>query len=271
MKKPLVSVLLCTNQVNYYLNMAIDSILNQTFDSFELIIIANGLADDQFDLLGGVTKDERVRIYRTSFSGLTFSLNLGLHYSIAPFVARMDADDIAYPTRLAKQYELLRTKESICVCGSWIELIDPNHKPIRVVKYAVNDAKLKQALYFSNPFCHPSVMVRKSAIQSCGGYMGGTYAEDYDLWVRLARDKKNSFANIPEVLLGYRAQSIGYARGSAQAYASVSGSQWSEFVFGGNVVWFLASCLTLLKRVFVLRRLMSRDAFMRALKNFNKS
>lgn len=254
MNKPLVSVLLCTNRVDQYLEIAINSILNQTFDNFELILIANGVTDKQFDLLESMTRDSRIRKYRTSITGLTFSLNLGLHFSSSPFIVRMDADDMAHPDRLTKQYELMSAQESICVCGSWIELIDSNNSPLKIVKYPESDSKIREMLYFSNPFCHPSVMIRKSALQKCGGYMGGQYAEDFDLWIRLAREKSNYFANIPEVLLGYRASSDGYARGAAQAHASVSGSQWSQFVLSGSIVWFLAAILSLFKRIFLSRQ-----------------
>jgi glycosyltransferase involved in cell wall biosynthesis len=253
MNKPLVSVLLCANRVDQYLESAINSILNQTLDNFELILIANGVSDQQFNLLESITKDSRIRKYRTSITGLTFSLNLGIHFSASPFIARMDADDIARPDRLIRQYELMSAQESICACGSWIELIDSNNSPLKLIKYPKSDSKIRAMLYFSNPFCHPSVMIRKSVLQKCGGYMGGQYAEDFDLWIRLAREKSNSFANIPEVLLGYRASSGGHARGAAQAHASVSGSQWAQFALSGNIAWFMAAILSFFKRIFLAR------------------
>ncbi len=252
---PVISVVICTNRIDDFFYRAIDSILNQEFKSIEIILVLNGEATkslnilvDRFDVYS------QIRVIGTSIAYLNHSLNLGIENALGKYIARMDADDIAYPDRLAIQFEFLEKHPEIAVCGTWFSLIDSKDAPFELVKLPIDDAAIRRSAFMRNPMCHPTVMFRRDIVGNAGGYLGGLYAEDYDLWLRLMATPGVLFANIPQVLLGYRAIPGGMARRSALAYASVAGAQWGSFVRSGDPRWLLAALLTCVKRWLFARR-----------------
>ena len=251
---PLISVILCTNRIDHQLYLAIDSILLQSFSDFELIIVVNGPVVKDQNLLKNKFTDCRIRIITTEIEGLTFSLNLGIHLAKGDLIARMDGDDIAYPERLLRQHQYFKEDSNLSVCGTWIELIDDQNIASRVIKYPMSNEAIRKKMYLSNPLCHPTIMMKKKIINEVGAYMGYPQAEDYDLWNRLGRKSSIKFSNIPEVLLGYRKNSKGSARGSATAYSASSASQWFMFAMTGSAVWLVASTISLLKRIFLSKK-----------------
>jgi glycosyltransferase involved in cell wall biosynthesis len=246
-----VSVLVCTNKVDNYLFCSLDSIRNQYFDNFEIILILNGSAIDSVEKLKKYYLEcPFIKIHTSKLHGLTHSLNLGLEYVSGKYVARMDADDISDPYRLTTQYNYLENNPEISVCGSNYSKIDESGNLISHVVLPENDRQIKSTLFFRNPICHPSVMYRRDLVVSLGGYSGGLHAEDYDLWARLSL-KKVKFHNIQRSLLGYRSISSGNARGALIAYASVSATQWKTFILSRNPLWLLGSLLSLFKGLLV--------------------
>ena len=247
---PLMSVLMCTNKIDEYLNQAIDSILQQSFDDYELVLVGNGLsAEDASCLQKYSYRSQRIRIILTDIRYLNFSLSLGVHHCNSDLVVRMDADDIAYPERLYEQYRFMETHPEISVCGSAFDLIDEMNVPFKRCSMPITDEKIRAGLYFSCPICHPTVIIRRSVLQNAAGYIGGLHAEDYDLWVRLSLNPAIKFANLSQPLLGYRAVATGAARYSKNSYASVSSAQWRSFVLTGNPMWFLGAIFSSIKRL----------------------
>ena len=105
-------------------------------------------------------------------------------------------------------------------------------------------------MFFRNPFCHPSIIFRKSIIQSIGSYQGGVLAEDYDLYVRLSISSKQfKFYNIPKVLTYYNIDD-GEAKKSKRAYVSMISTQSSAFLNTFNLRWFLAIFVSIFKLIF---------------------
>lgn len=252
---PVISVVICTNRLDDCFYRAIDSLLKQEFSNFEIIIVLNGEAADSLNLLvDRFAVHPKIRVIGSSVAYLNHSLNLGIENATGKYVARMDADDIAYPNRLTIQFEFLEKHPEIAVCGSWFSLIDAKDAPFEAVKLPIGDAAIRRAAFMRNPLCHPTVMFRRDIVGKAGGYLGGLYAEDYDLWLRLMAAPGIQFANIPQVLLGYRAIPGGVARRSALAYASVAGAQWGSFVRCGDPRWLMAALLTCVKRWLFARR-----------------
>lgn len=237
--------MLCTDREDAQLHRAITSCLTQTVQDFELIIVTNGIqAEKLCTLLSEIyAGDSRVRIVYTVIRQLNFSLAFGLHLAQAPFVARMDSDDVSRPERLEKQLAFMADHPDVAVLGSDYDLIDEDGEPCGRVRVPRCDQKIRRALRFGNPICHPSVMLRRVPVLEVGGYRGGAHAEDYDLWVRLAETSWR-FANLPEPLLGYNAHPGGAARRSRRAYANVAGTQLRQFLVTGNVAWLAGSVVT---------------------------
>lgn len=221
-------------------------------ENFELIILANGaqhrelaqLLQEQFG------KDPRVRVVSTPIHFLNYSLSLGLHLAHAPYVARMDADDVSHRDRLACQLNFMECHPSVAVLGSAYELIDETGNVHGIVSPPERDVDIRRSLRYRNPICHPSVMLRKQAILQAGGYLGGQNAEDYDLWSRIALNPKWQFANMPDVLLSYNSTPGGAARRSRRAYANVAAAQWRNFLISHDPRWFVGTVLSSAKSIF---------------------
>jgi Glycosyl transferase family 2 len=200
-----VSVVLPVYNGEGYIRQAMHSILCQTLAHFEVVVINDGSTDRTGAILQEMAAaDPRIKLISRENRGLVVSLNEGVRMSQGRLIARMDADDIALPDRLLKQFEYMeRHPECVCV-GSYIDLIDHAgrrlvtwHQPMRHEDVELASLKGHGAI------CHPSAMIRRDALLEVGGYRQETYpAEDLDLWLRLA--EIGQLANLPEVLLQYR-------------------------------------------------------------------
>ncbi len=248
---PKVSWLLCSNIANDQLRMAIDSCLNQSFENFELIVVANGKHASEVALLieTWFPNESRLRIFKTDIQHLNFSLSLGLHYARAELIARMDSDDVSYRHRLSLQVEFMENNPAVVVLGTAYELIDSVGNKMQKVTPYLSDLEIRKELPYLNPMCHPTVMFRRSAVLSVGGYLGFIYSQDYDLWLRLAADFQNKFANMPDVCLGYRAVSTGTARKARSAYAAMAASQVYAGLMGCRLQWFLGLFISMTKAI----------------------
>ena len=246
---PAVSWLLCTHVADEQLRQAMQSCLNQSFTDFELLVVVNGASANDVAArvrlwFGG---DSRVRLLITEVRHLTFSLGLGVHCARADLIARMDGDDLSRPDRLKRQVEFMELHPEITVLGSAYDLIDCDGILQQTVLLPTEDSGIRKALFRGNPICHPSVMFRRDAVLAIGGYLGGIYAQDYDLWARLAANPNNRFANLCEVCLSYRTEGAGRARRSRRAYASMAASQFRNFVQSAGFAWGLAALLSTAK------------------------
>lgn len=249
---PVVSWLICSNCSNQLLKEALASCLNQTYEDFEIIFVANGPNADEiaWQVNNWFGQDARVRVHATPVNYLNFSLNLGLHYARGTFIARMDADDISYPDRLLYQVGYLTQNSGVSILGSFYDLIDENNAVIGSVKLPIEDEKIRATLTYRNPICHPSVMLRRDILIKSGGYLGGLYAEDYDLWVRLSNIDSINFHNFPKALIGYRTFGSG-ARGTKLAYGTQLSTQVRQFVLGYGVKWLFGALMTFFKLKFI--------------------
>lgn len=249
MSLPSVSWLLCTHIANDQLRAALQSCFDQSYTDFECIVVVNGessreVADTVHSWFGG---DSRLYIFTTDVRHLSFSLALGLHYARAPLVARMDGDDISSLDRLMHQVAFMNANPQVSVLGTQYVYIDSGGKITPAVKLPTDDLDIRRGFLLGNPLCHPSVMFRRKEVVAVGGYLGGIYAQDYDLWVRLALDPDIKFANLSLPCLKYRVASVGTARKAKLAYASVAASQFRNFAAGAGYRWGFAALRSVMK------------------------
>jgi glycosyltransferase involved in cell wall biosynthesis len=194
---PKISVVMSVYNQGQYLPQAIDSILRQSLADFEFLIMDDASTDSSPQILTSY-RDRRISVFtHHRRSGLAGSLNQLIKKSRADYIARMDADDIAYPQRLKIQLDYLTCHSHIAACGTAVDLIDSAGKKIGSKHYP--DRITKSLLMHYNPLIHPTVMIRKKPCHYDANLNG---AEDYDLWLRLGG--KYKLANINQVLSAYR-------------------------------------------------------------------
>jgi len=213
---PAVSVLMSVHDGAPWVAEAVASVLAQTAGDLELIVIDDGSSDATPELLSRV-RDARLRV--------------------AELVARLDADDVALPERLARQRSFLERRPEIGLVGSAAREVDAAGVPVRVVHPPEDDAAIRRALIRANPFVHSSVTLRRALLEGAGGYDETLpVGQDYDLWMRLARVTR--LANLSEVLvvrrLGARRVSIEREEDRLRAEARV---RWRAVRTGAYPPW----------------------------------
>ena len=204
MSAPRISVIMSVYNGEPYLREAVESILNQTFGDFEFIIINDGSTDGTGAILARYQRiDDRIRVYHQENQGLIASLNRGCHLAQGKYIARMDADDVSLPDRLARQAYYMEVHPEIGILGTWIEYIDENGEPRGEHRIPTAPGLIGWLFLFGNFLAHPSVMMRRNVVERVGFYRPeALHVEDYDLWMRASIF--TGIANIPEALLQYR-------------------------------------------------------------------
>lgn len=204
MTKPTVSVVLPVYNGANYVKSAVESILNQTLENFEFIIINDGSKDNSQAVLESIS-DPRIRLYHQENKGLAATLNLAISKAKSNLIARQDQDDLSKPKRLELQYRFMTEHNDCALLGTAAEIWVGEEKSDRNHDHPTENGRLIFDLMFNNPFVHSSVMLRKEAIESIGGYTTDPERqppEDYELWSRVSRHF-NVF-NLEERLLVYR-------------------------------------------------------------------
>ena len=199
--QPLISVLMPMYNASAYLRESLESVLNQTFTMFELLVIDDGSTDDSAAIVRSYL-DERIRLISNMHDFIS-SLNKGIDASIGKYIARMDADDVMLPHRLETQFNFMESNSDVDICGSWAACFGESQM---ILKYDTEHIKIITNMLFANPLAHPTVMMRRSIFEKNAELRYSVdypYAEDYKLWTELA-GKGFRFSNIPNVLLRYR-------------------------------------------------------------------
>ncbi len=209
-RNPKISVVLPVYNGEKYLREAIDSILKQTFNDFELLIISDGSTDGSHEIINEYSDDRVHFIKNEKNEGLIFTLNRGLKEARGEYIARMDQDDISTRDRLQEQYDFLERNPGVALAGGWAEVIDENNNHLGYKRSPSEYYLIKFELLFRNPFIHSTIFFRKEIIQKLGGYNKDyEHAEDYELYSEMS--DKYKIVNIPKILLRFRihSQSIG--------------------------------------------------------------
>lgn len=149
-----VTVLMPAYNASKYVAEAIESVLKQSFEDWELIIVDDGSTDNTVDIIRSYT-DSRIRLICNEHDFIG-SLNLGLQEATGKYIARMDADDIMHPDRLKIQYNIMEEESEITVCGSWVKIFSENRPPILPVSLNGRLDNIYLYLLKQNPLYHSS-------------------------------------------------------------------------------------------------------------------
>ena len=223
--RPAASVVIPVYNTARYLERAIDSVLNQTFTDFELLLLDDGSTDGSSAILDRYQAcDSRCRVFHNHNRGVITTRNEGNSMARADIIFLMDSDDICMPDRFEKQFTYLSEHPECVAVGSRILLIDQDDMPIMHMGDKLTHEEIDSTNISGEAACffQPTVAVRKSAVEKVGGYRAEyRRAEDFDLFLRLA--EVGTLTNLPDVLLKYRQHlsSIGYLHGNEQADTAI--------------------------------------------------
>jgi len=228
-KQPQVTVIMATYNAANYLEDCLAGLAGQSYSNFVVKIIDDASSDRTVDMLRHWCRADRrfqvVAVHREN-RGLTVSLNELLKHCDTELVARMDADDISLPQRLENQVRYLTSHPELHVVGSWAYDIDETGRITGVRRVPRTPEEITRMLPLVNPLIHPTVMFRRKAICTIGGYNEKyRYAQDYELWFRCVAHNL-ILANIGEPLLKYRV-SAGHAGKRGWRYRKLdAGIRW---------------------------------------------
>jgi glycosyltransferase involved in cell wall biosynthesis len=182
-----ISVLMCVCDGQNHIQKCIESILEQTFENFEFLILDDASIDQTSDIIKSYLKDKRIKLYKNEQNlGLTKSLNILLSASQGQYIARIDADDTAKKTRLQTQVSLLEKEKAIGMVASNCDLIDENSNYLYTHCPPCNDTALRWSMIFRNPIRHSTVMFRNKLFSKTSIYdVNFKYAQDYEMWQRI--------------------------------------------------------------------------------------
>jgi len=185
-----------------YLRESIDSIVDQTYTDWELVIINDGSTDSTQNIILSYN-DDRIKYFENEKNmGVTKTLNKGIGLCKGNYIARFDADDVVHPNRLEAQVKFLDTHPNHIICGTAGVVVNEQDEVLRKLRTISFDEGIKIKLLFSSPLSHPSVMIRKKILEQNPYSEDWKYIEDFELWQRIAPLGK--FANINKPYLRYR-------------------------------------------------------------------
>ncbi|MGU3410277.1 glycosyltransferase [Microbacterium sp. M1A1_1b] len=195
---PAVSVVVPAVRLDLHLRTALQSLLTQTLQDIEVVLVLDGVGDDGWD-----HPDDRVRVLRLpTRQGTPAALNAGLVASAAPYIARLDADDVAEPERLERQLGALTARPDLVGVGSAALLIDGDDAVIGELEVPTGPGMAAHLLR-RNVFVHSAMLLDAAALRAVGGYDERCLRmQDYDLWLRLSR--VGALENTSERLVRYR-------------------------------------------------------------------
>ena len=201
-----ISVVMSVYNGERYLSLAIESILNQTFQDFEFIIVDDGSTDHSLEIIRKYEKkDSRIRVLVQENQGLAAALNNGIAMARGKYIARMDDDDISLPNRLEIQYRFMESHPEILASSGLAIVINKWGDEYAEWKTEEDSSKIdsKHINEGCTSLCHPASIIRKSAWEAVGGYSSDIrYAQDLDFWLKLG--EIGTLANLAEPLILYR-------------------------------------------------------------------
>lgn len=205
---PTISVIMPAYNVEKYIGAAIESILQQTFEDFEFIIIDDASTDQTYDIICDYHDKRIIRLRNHTNIGVAACINKGMSIANSKFIARMDSDDISKPNRFQKQIEFMTANSNLGISGTYMEVIDDKGRFIQEHHKKIGDEAIKISLFFGHTsFAHPSIIIRRRIIDMYHLRYDTAfqYAEDYDLYCRCSPFM--ALDNYPECLIQYRLHS----------------------------------------------------------------
>ena len=207
---PTISVLLPIFNGEKFLDECLASLLEQSFEDFEIVAVDDGSSDGSAEILKvWCCRDSRIRILTRPHSGLVEALNAGLSACRGELIARMDADDKVHPRRLELQAQAFEESPDLDVGASLVAHFPDEtlREGLRIYENWLNSLvthdQILRERFIESPIPHPAAMVRRSVLEEARGYREVGFPEDYDLWLRLAAAGKR-FGKVPEELYFWR-------------------------------------------------------------------
>jgi glycosyltransferase involved in cell wall biosynthesis len=242
-RRPQASVVMTVYTDQRFLNAAVDSILQQDFRDLELIIVDDGSGQDAvFQALA--RRDSRIRIVVNPTNlGTAAAANRGIEIARADIIVRLDADDIAEPTRVGRLVAALADDPQLGLVGSWCTFIDEADRQLGVERMPESDLEIRWIILFFNPFYHSTVAFRRNLFEAAGRYRSGQLvSEDHYLWfymLPLCRAR-----NIAESLAQYRLNPRGVtvtnsknARNRTHSIREACGHDWASLTISMTTLW----------------------------------
>ncbi|MBA1234350.1 glycosyltransferase [Pseudomonas stutzeri] len=242
---PLISVLLAARNAENYIGQTIASILDSTFPNFEIVVVVNCSEDSTLSIVKSFC-DARVRVFETNIGQLSFNLNFALQNARGRYIARIDADDMVTVDRFEKQVAILEASLSDVVGSNLLIIDSASNETGECLCFPEKNNSIRRAIFYRSVLAHPTIMMRKHILLNAGGYLGGRYGQDYDLWLRLMRDPYIRFYNIQEPLVKYRLHE-GQSKGNMGSYAEVAGYLFREALISKRVSYLIGSFIYFLK------------------------
>jgi len=234
-----VSVIMSVYNDELYVSDAVKSILNQTYEDFEFIIINDGSTDNSFEILNNyANEDDRIILINQDNMGLTKSLNKAIALSKNNFIARMDSDDISLPNRLEKQVVFLKENTEYALVGTNVIKIDTVGGVIEINKTKYKDSDIRKTFRTRNCIAHGSVMLNKSL---CGNILKYDetfkYAQDYRLWADVSLMYK--VANLKESLYQLRIHIQSISKNKVEEQSKYAGIVAYEYDTKSKIINYL--------------------------------
>lgn len=194
-KIPAISIILPTYNRRKWLKKAIDSVVNQTFSDWEMLVVDDASSDGTEEMMSEIQKSDKRIVYHripvTSEPGIAKFLNYGINNSKGKYVARIDDDDQwSNMEKLQLQYDFFEQNPGYVLIGGGVIVIDENEQ--EMYRYFENetDAEIREKILYANPMSHPSVMFKRDTALKIGGYRTLEFAEDWDFFLRMGKEGK---------------------------------------------------------------------------------
>ena len=231
---PKVTIVTAVYNGEKYLEESINSMLNQTYEDFEFIIVDDGSTDNSQRILKQIT-DSRIRVFQQKNQGQTNALITGINHAKGELIARLDQDDYSFPDRLKRQVEFMDTNPRVVLCGSrFHELYQDKFFPQRV-HFIQTHTDIRKYISCFNPFAHSTVVFRRESYLKVFGYdKRFLIGMDYDLWIRLM--EIGEVHNIKEVLTVVRVHGNSFSNKNSKfkTLEDIKIRYYAYSKFGGN-------------------------------------
>lgn len=217
---PLVTITMVTYNRAQYLKKALETVLKQTYEKWELIIVDDGSIDETHGILALYADPRIVFIHHAKNKGICVSRIEALAATRGTYIAVLDSDDLWNDsTKIQKQVAFLEKHPEHVMVGTFINVIDEDGSLVGRNAYHTDDTAIRRHLLMRNQFAHSSVLMRTGAVQAAGGYREVPLGEDFDLFLRLGLQGK--VANLPLYLASYRVHARGISRNGVLMAKSV--------------------------------------------------
>lgn len=203
----MISIIIAAHNAELYIAEAIESILNQTYSAFELIIVEDSSTDNTWSIIQTYAEqDQRIQIYQTDVKNGGLAKNVGASHSQYKYIAFLDSDDIAFPDRIEKQFNYMKNHPTVVVTGTYLQRITPEGlmmAPITNGPTSIEEFHQLDRTQHLISLYGTSAMVRKDIFDKVGGHVPGAEpTDDGELWDRMAQ--YGECVVIPEKLIYYR-------------------------------------------------------------------